>query len=182
MASKKIVKSCVQCGAEFSVYPYRKDTAMCCSRKCAAIRTLTGRTVSRATRDKIRKAHLGKAASPEVREKLRQIHLARAPLMSGELNWNWNGGSSKAYKRGYKASAYRTWRGGVFVRDDYTCQGCKQRGGYLTAHHIKSFAHYPDLRYDISNGLTLCEPCHIQTDNYGGRGKRKPDRILAEAT
>lgn len=43
---------------------------------------------------------------------------------------------------------------------------CKIKGGYLQAHHIKSFSNFPDLRFDINNGLTLCLPCHKKTDTF----------------
>lgn len=55
---------------------------------------------------------------------------------------------------------YRVWRTKVFERDDYTCQDCEQRGGELNAHHIKPFAKYKDLRFEVSNGVTLCIDCH----------------------
>lgn len=68
----------------------------------------------------------------------------------------------------------REWRKAVFLRDDYTCQVCGNRGGKLNAHHIKSYVLYPDLREDVGNGRTLCEPCHKKTPNYGAKAKKYP--------
>ena len=91
----------------------------------------------------------------------------------GPLNNMWKGGRSKNYKTGYYSTEYKHWRTDVFKRDEYTCRGCGVVSGYLTAHHIKSFAHYPELRFELTNGLTLCEPCHSKTDNYKGRGMKR---------
>jgi 5-methylcytosine-specific restriction endonuclease McrA len=55
---------------------------------------------------------------------------------------------------------YYEWRRNVFERDDFTCQICGIRGSKLNAHHIQSFAKFPDLRTDVSNGVTLCSSCH----------------------
>jgi len=66
---------------------------------------------------------------------------------------------------------YKTWRKLVFERDDYTCQMCKKRGVVLQADHIKSWTFYPDLRYELSNGRTLCVDCHKDTPNYKGRAR-----------
>jgi len=53
----------------------------------------------------------------------------------------------------------RLWRESVLKRDNYICQKCGLTSN-LEAHHIKEFARYPDLRFDINNGLTVCKPCH----------------------
>ena len=63
---------------------------------------------------------------------------------------------------GRSCQEYKRWRLQVFDRDNYTCVFCCKRGVKLNAHHIKSYAHYPELRYDLSNGITLCEPCHSE--------------------
>lgn len=73
-----------------------------------------------------------------------------------------------------QSSAYKAWRTLIFEKDNYTCVFCKDRnyegrGETLKLHadHIKPFALYPELRFDISNGRTLCIPCHLKTGTYG---------------
>ena len=56
---------------------------------------------------------------------------------------------------------YKEWTNKVFERDNYTCQCCGKRGGNLNAHHLYNFSEYEDLRYDLNNGITLCEKCHL---------------------
>ena len=57
-------------------------------------------------------------------------------------------------------SDYMEWRKSVYERDKYTCQVCAKTGGRLNADHIKPWTDHQDLRYDISNGRTLCVKCH----------------------
>ena len=54
---------------------------------------------------------------------------------------------------------YTGWRTSVFNRDNYKCQLCGV-GGYVIAHHINSWSKFPDERFDIENGITLCRDCH----------------------
>lgn len=53
------------------------------------------------------------------------------------------------------------WRNAVYKRDGYTCQVCGDaKGGNLEAHHLNSYTDFPEERYDLSNGITLCKRCH----------------------
>ena len=55
---------------------------------------------------------------------------------------------------------YKIWREAVFDRDDFICQICMKRGGDLHADHINGWVDYPELRFDLENGRTLCVSCH----------------------
>lgn len=55
---------------------------------------------------------------------------------------------------------YADWRNAVFQRDDYKCRRCDIHSWKLRAHHIFEWADYPELRYDVENGETLCNQCH----------------------
>lgn len=79
----------------------------------------------------------------------------------------WKGGKTDEAKILRQSAEYRLWREAVFKRDWYTCQICGEYGGVLRADHIKRFSHFPELRFDVNNGRTLCEACHKQTPTYG---------------
>jgi hypothetical protein len=92
----------------------------------------------------------------------------------GSLNPNWKGGVTNNNQRLRNNKLYDKWRIKIFNRDKYTCQDCGQEGGYLHAHHIKSFSKNPKLRFKISNGKTLCIKCHEKIHGrYIGTIKKK---------
>ena len=98
----------------------------------------------------------------------------RRKKWSGENNPNWRGGTSEEEKIIKNSSKWRNWRKSVFERDNYTCQMCGIKTGlgyrvFLHPHHIKPFSDYPELRFDVNNGITLCRECHRKTDNYGSK-------------
>lgn len=84
------------------------------------------------------------------------------PNSSGENHHNWKDGITPVNEKIRKSIHYKKWRHDVFTRDNYTCQHCKQRGGKLNADHILPFSLYPELRFELSNGRTLCVDCHKQ--------------------
>jgi predicted restriction endonuclease len=64
-------------------------------------------------------------------------------------------------KRNFKDPLYKQWRLSVYTRDKFKCQypGCSINKK-LNAHHIKTWADFPGLRYNINNGITLCKTHH----------------------
>lgn len=67
---------------------------------------------------------------------------------------------------------WREWRLAIFTRDKFSCVICGDaKGGNLEADHIKPRYLFPELTFDVSNGRTLCEPCHKKTSTYGSRVK-----------
>jgi 5-methylcytosine-specific restriction endonuclease McrA len=92
----------------------------------------------------------------------------------GEDSQNWKGGLTPKDKLIRNSIEFRLWREAVFARDNYTCQVCDQYGGNLNAHHINNFAEFPELRFAIDNGITLCEKCHKEFHKkYGIKNNTK---------
>ena len=132
---------------------------------------------------KISESKKGKKRPPFSEEWKRKMSESRTNRWRGEKSWSWRGGLTLESKRIRNSIEYKVWRKTVFERDNYTCvctgcaacseAGCGKRGGRLNADHIKSFSKYPNLRFDISNGRTLCKPCHEKTPNFAGRASKE---------
>lgn len=108
------------------------------------------------------KVNLGRKPSIETRIKMRESQLKR--IKEGRHN-NYKGLKNEN-KRIRGSLEYKLWREAIFKRDDWTCKTCFVRGKKLHAHHILSFAKFPEVRLSINNGITLCENCHKKTDSY----------------
>lgn len=92
----------------------------------------------------------------------------------GENSPVWKGGA-EASRVERATHEYIIWRASVFNRDRYTCCICGARNGNgeeveLHAHHINNWADYPEDRYRVDNGITLCSKCHYGFHSkYGKR-------------
>jgi len=125
--------------------------------------------------------------SAEQIKKLTDSHKGKAPWnkgkpaywAKGKLNNNWKGGVTSENEQLRKSIEYKQWRQGIFERDDYTCQSCGKRGGIdLNANHKKPWSLFPELRFDLDNGETLCIPCHKLTFSYLNAYIKKEDFLI----
>lgn len=90
----------------------------------------------------------------------------KQPQVSGKNHWAWQGGITPINRKIRGSLEFKDWRRSVFERDGFKCVNCGKEGGWLEADHIKQFAYYPELRFEIKNGRTLCKPCHKKTETY----------------
>ena len=160
--NKRPRKDCLICNK--SIPSFRKF----CSNECRN-ESYKGKSLSPATQFKkgnkpthIKKGwRAGHEVSQETRDKIKASLTGRKrPELTGEKHFNWKGGITPKYRLIRNSPEYRLWREAVFARDAWTCKECGKAGGRLHAHHIKTFAEYPELRFAIDNGVTLCIPCH----------------------
>ncbi len=133
-------------------------------------KSLKGHKLTTETKNKISKANKNKQSWNKGLTKYSHPDKIKYGC-SKEKHWNWKGGISSINMIERQSSKYKQWRTSVFKRDNYTCQECKKTNCKLNAHHIKSFSKYKNLRYDINNGITLCEQCHKQIHKRGNKNE-----------
>lgn len=182
-----IIKNCIICNKEFRVKPYMENKAKFCSLKCFGINIkgkkswIYGKKHNKESLKKMRiakllnpsKYWLGKKFTIEHRGKISIGKLGhKAPksaFKKGVHPWNYLGIKvlSELQKLHYTRE-YRDWRKKVLTRDNYMCKSCESNE-HLETDHIKPFSLYPEFRFDVNNGRTLCHECHKKTETYGSR-------------
>jgi hypothetical protein len=92
----------------------------------------------------------------------------KLPQYTGKNSHHWKGGITPLHEKIRHSLECELWRKAIYKRDNWTCILCGNKNK-IHAHHIKSFAKYPELRFAIDNGITLCENCHKDVHKASGR-------------
>lgn len=79
---------------------------------------------------------------------------------SGPNHWNWQGGINSENRLMRSSTRHKEWSLAVLRCDRWRCQKCGSNGRDLTAHHIEPWSKNRELRFEVSNGVTLCRACH----------------------
>ena len=166
-------KNCLNCQREFYVSEWRlKDTkrGKFCSRKCSDKSKIGKFTWNKGQFQKGFKhtEEFKKMISERLKGKPTwntgiKGYTNNGSFKSGELSLKWKGGITTENEQIRKTFEYRTWRRLIFKRDNYECQICGNgHNRVIRANHIKRFADYPDLRLELTNGITICRDCDYQ--------------------
>jgi 5-methylcytosine-specific restriction endonuclease McrA len=67
----------------------------------------------------------------------------------------------------------------VLARDGYRCRRCGATAA-LHAHHDWAWSAFPALRFDVTNGMTLCVDCH-KAHHQEQRATRAARRLTLDA-
>ena len=167
-----LTKICPVCNKEFTTY---FSNQVCCSVKCKSIvqnnretlKCVNCNTVFERTASEIFWANQRGCENIFCSTKCKQEY----HVGENHPNWIKDRTQLKNQNKSMRWSKEMCdWRKSIYKRDNYTCQMCgnrshKDNAVILNAHHIKRFIDNENLRFDIDNGITLCEDCHKLT--YG---------------
>ena len=69
-------------------------------------------------------------------------------------------------------SEFNRWSYEVKERANFTCDCCgDNRGGNLVSHHLNDWHTYKEQRYDLDNGVCLCDKCHKEFHKWMGNNR-----------
>jgi len=83
-------------------------------------------------------------------------------FISGKNNWKWIIDRTQIKRQLERNNPNdKQWKYNVYKRDGFKCKIANEDcNGKIEAHHILSWKDYPELRYNINNGITLCHAHH----------------------
>lgn len=121
-----------------------------------------------------RLSRLGYINTPEIRAKISSTltgrknpaHSLRMRGRSGPSSPRWINDRTqlKTDRRHAYDTRYREWMFKVKTRDGWKCKIADTNcSGRMEAHHILTWRDFPELRYQINNGITLCQHHHPRT-------------------
>lgn len=99
--------------------------------------------------------------SPENKEKFRKLLIQSLKFGPEHHCYNHSLTPEERESSRRRMPMYKTWCKTIYKKDNYACKKCNKKHCQLEAHHIKSYKLYPELRFDINNGVCLCTKCHL---------------------
>lgn len=98
---------------------------------------------------------------------------------SRENNPNWKSDKTDDERiKDRSTNEYREWSKRVLARDNYTCQYCgESKSRHMNAHHLDGYNWCVEKRFDVTNGICLCEDCHENFHSIYGKGYNTREQV-----
>ena len=177
-------KNCRYCAKTFMIQTHREETAFYCSKVCYKAYLAEFHTVQIDCQQCGKTCTMRKAYGEKFRFCSFQCRNDwQSENLRGANSPTWLGGTSELRSRISATRKYKAWRKAILLRDKYTCRRCGfQTKSNIHAHHIMPLSLFPELMFDLENGLTLCDPCHDKTHQHMGslRGKGRLLQFVTE--
>ena len=141
------IRTCAYCGEAFErpLYLLNPKPGIYCSKLCS-------------NRAKDRKWFKTMVRTAE--------HCAKiSKALTGEGNGMWLGGITPEHRIIRSSAAYRRWRNATLETDNHKCTMCPATDN-LEAHHLDLFSKNKAARFDLDNGVTLCQSCHKDVHSF----------------
>jgi hypothetical protein len=185
----RVILKCVKCNQDFQVQRYRKDIAKFCSYSCR-MKFYTDKIgfqkghksfLKSESYEMARERMIGNKYALGNHNKLSENAKEKMSLAKkGKPTWwqirnlphpCWIDDRSKLSPDRRNDPRYLKWITDVKKRDGYKCKiNNKDCVHYIESHHILNWRDYPEERYNINNGITLC---HI----HHPRGKKNEQKF-----
>jgi hypothetical protein len=166
-----VSKICPQCSQEFRPFQHQ-------------IKKGYGKYCSHACRDKARTTRV-KCVCPQCDKafEVRQYRVANGETPFCSRQCCDFAKKSKVFNPEERfSSEYEAWRREVLKRDSNTCQkcgACAVDGAKIRVHHVLPWKLFPESRFDVTNGLTLCEDCHYDVHRVINVNKVRRGAVLS---
>lgn len=155
----KVYKDCLTCKVSFGMWPSKAETRFYCSKVCS----IEGQKGKASWNKGLEGYGAGRKHTEETKLKM-SIAIKKAldddylrSLRTGENSHRWQGGRIRVNEKKHLCGKYIRWMKAVKNRDKWTCRIADDKcNGRLEAHHILRWKDYPELRYEVNNGISLC--------------------------
>ena len=149
---KKYFRDCPKCGKEQGYTSVNnRNRAVKLNKTCNSC-SKKGKLKSAEHKAKMSAAHTG------------ILHTAESRANMSAAKQSIRDAYTKMYGEQHKPSFHylRKWAKQIKARDNFTCNRCNTvaTGGSIHAHHIVPKEYFPEVAFDMDNGVTLCSSCH----------------------
>lgn len=159
MSCAPVVTVCARCGEEFEARNnYTSFKQKHCSQSCANRAMAEKKVASYPPKDVVEAL---------IEEGLSDVRIGRK--FGRSYNWAFNlrkhyglgaGGQTKGPRKTLVQKNARS-RWGIHLKREEACRACKQSVSKLSLHHAVPRSLAPAIKFDLRNGLPLCDPCHM---------------------